>query len=74
MHVGISTTLVAGHPGQGISIALFSSWSVDNSKIILLHLRQPSGYLALGFSKLLSSASMNHDLFLAGTDGQGNMV
>ena len=33
-------------------MAVFTSWSVDNSKIIPLHSLQPSGHLGLGFSKI----------------------
>lgn len=41
-------TLLAGHLGQHIGIAVLASWSVNNREIVLLQLLQPPGQLTFG--------------------------
>lgn len=52
--VGVSSTLLAWVPEEGVSITMLLSRSMNNSKIILLKLLQPSGQLSFRFPKLLS--------------------
>ena len=48
----VSPTLRAGHPGQGVRIAMFPPRAMFNGKIVLLEALQPPSQLAFGLFKI----------------------